>query len=405
MKRRINSIVIWKKVKNMPKNIAIICEYNPFHNGHAYQITKIREDNPDSVIVAIMSGNITQRGEFALFDKSTRAKVALMCGADAVFEMPYPYCGSVAEIFASAGVEIANSLGCDTLCFGVEERSMAELNQIADVIMSNEMESALKNALENKEISYVAAKELALKRLGVELPRMSNDMLALEYILAIRTKKYSITPMPIKRNGAGYKDTGVSEMMSATAIRAQLYQSGIVSSVPSIAKEVYLNEISNGRYLDVDKMQGLMWQHTLLNGSSSIENAYDAPFGISYNLVEKAKKSTTGKEFFDSLASKSLTASRAKRILLYSLFGINEVDKKPKFTILLSSNERGKALIKSSKAKEGFCVITKPSDSKKLDPVSKKQLEACYRVDEIYNTLLTKTVYPNFAYTKKPYIK
>ena len=113
--------------------VAIISEYNPFHNGHKYQSDRIRDELPGSTIISIMSGNVVQRGEFAFVDKYTRSRLAVENGIDCVFELPYPYSGSTAEIFATAGVKIANSLGADYLYFGIESNNLNDIEKIADI--------------------------------------------------------------------------------------------------------------------------------------------------------------------------------------------------------------------------------------------------------------------------------
>jgi predicted nucleotidyltransferase len=112
------------------KICAIITEYNPFHNGHLKQIEYIRENLSDTTIVAIMSGNVVQRGELAVYDKYTRAEMALRCGVDAVLELPYPWCGASAGYFAKGGVEIAKAIGADYLCFGSESGDIEELKAV-----------------------------------------------------------------------------------------------------------------------------------------------------------------------------------------------------------------------------------------------------------------------------------
>ena len=115
---------------------AVICEYNPFHSGHKYQIDKIKENTDNTAVIAVMSGEVTQRGEFALTDKYVRAEAAIRSGVDAVFELPYPYCASCAEIFAKAGVSIASALGANRLYFGTESGNTEYIEKIADAVDS-----------------------------------------------------------------------------------------------------------------------------------------------------------------------------------------------------------------------------------------------------------------------------
>ena len=174
----------------MPKVIAVITEYNPFHNGHKYQIDRIREENKDSIIIVIMSGNIVQRGEFAIVDKYARAKMAIKCGVDAVFELPYPYSGSSAEIFAYGGVSIAQSLGAEVLYFGTETSDIKKLEMLADIIDSDEFNTMLNSIPNYKEYSYPILKQIVLENLGYTIPKGSNDILAIEYIRQIKKHKY-----------------------------------------------------------------------------------------------------------------------------------------------------------------------------------------------------------------------
>ena len=148
--------------------IGVICEYNPFHLGHKYQIDKIKEENKDAKIVAIMSGNAVQRGELAIFDKQIRAEIALICGADMVLEMPFPYSSATAEIFANAGVEIATKIGCDYLYFGTENCDLEYLKEVANAVDSPRLEEKISSYLSDKSLSYISAKQKALSDLGLE---------------------------------------------------------------------------------------------------------------------------------------------------------------------------------------------------------------------------------------------
>ena len=173
----------------MSKIVAIITEYNPFHNGHKYQIDKIKAENSDAIIIAIMSGNIVQRGEFAFLDKYARAEMALSCGVDAVFELPYPYSGSTAEIFAYGGVRLAYNLGADILYFGTESDNLSELEAIAQVIDTEAFENAVNSIPNASELSFPVLREKALSNLGYDVTKSSNDMLAIEYIRQIKKNK------------------------------------------------------------------------------------------------------------------------------------------------------------------------------------------------------------------------
>ena len=220
------------------KVAGIISEYNPFHNGHKYQIKKLREMlSEDTAIVAVMSGNYTQRGEIAVADKLIRAKAALECGVNLVLELPFPFSMSSAEFFAKSGVKILGEIGVvDYLAFGSESGDINELSDIAAVMSSKEYEltlNTLSDNEENKDLGYPELCQLALSKVyGKEVSRdffSPNNILAIEYIKAISTFGYSISPITVRREGAGYNDiiNPMAEFQSASAIREELAEGNL----------------------------------------------------------------------------------------------------------------------------------------------------------------------------------
>lgn len=384
--------------------VGIICEYNPFHKGHYYQIRFIKEKMPQAKIVAIMSGNIVQRGEFSIIHKRNRAEIALACGVDLVVEIPYPYCGSTAEVFASAGVKIATSVGCTHLCFGTEKTTIGELEKLLSVIDSKEYEEAFKKTQENSR-SYLEAKEEALENLGYKLPKLPNDILALEYLRAIKNQKSSIKCMQIERVGAGYKDKNVCEIMSASAIREHYYKNKKLLSIPDTSVAFYEKIIKNKQVLNVSSAFEFLHKYSLVAKRELLDSAFDSCAEIGAIIKKSANDSKNGEEFVSSLSSRAHTTARIKRSILFSMFEIDHCDKNPKFAILLGSNESGLELVKKVKNNKCFSLVTKAGDEKILDPVSKKYLKSTILVDKMYNSLLQDPTVPSSAYTLKPIIK
>ena len=383
------------KVSN---TVGIICEYNPFHKGHKYQIDNVREKFPDATIVAIMSGNIVQRGEFAMMNKYDRAKIALECGVNVVFELPYPYSGSCAEIFANAGVELAYRLGCDTLCFGTEILDAKALESIAQIIDSDEFEREMQLADSDKTQSYITKKEKVLKKLGCCIPKSANDMLGVEYIRAIKNKHIPLRYVGIERVGSFYNDESVSEVMSATAVRKYFYENGEFVSVPTVAEKHYEGIKASGKYLDNDLVDRFFKSYLLLN-CDGVKDAFDSNAEIE-SIVKNAIKNG---ESINSLSSKIYTTARIKRVIMYKLFGVKDVDFTPQFTVLLGADEKGLGLAK--RITKQFPIITKHADSKKLDSKSKEMLERMYLVDQVHNSLLKIQSSPSDAYKKNPILK
>ena len=202
-----------------------------------------------------MSGNTVQRGEFAITDKYTRAECALSGGADLVIELPYPYCGSTAELFAYAGVKIASELGAEVLYFGTESDNIDALEKIANAIDSEDFDAIYTKSCNDKSLSYPVKREMALSELGYEIPKTSNDILAIEYIRQIIKNKYKIEYRSIKRIGVGYNDESIAEIMSASGIRKAFYENNEFYSIPQSALEILEREKEEGRILDFEAAQ------------------------------------------------------------------------------------------------------------------------------------------------------
>ncbi len=213
--------------------VGIIAEYNPFHQGHAYQINKVRELTQADFIVVAMSGNFVQRGAPAIFDKYTRAHAALLSGADLILELPVSVATGSAEAFAKGSVRLLHNTGIVTdLCFGSECGDLSSLERLAAFLAEEpaDYKLHLQNALK-QGLSFPAAREQAVRlsdpSLPAELLGMPNNLLGLEYLKALRLYGSSIQPLTIQREGAGYHDVDVSstQYSSASAIRAELIRS------------------------------------------------------------------------------------------------------------------------------------------------------------------------------------
>ena len=185
--------------------IGVICEYNPFHKGHERLLSALRSafEGEDALILSLMSGNYVERGDFAVLPKYQRAAMALRHGSDLVLELPYPYAGACGEVFAAAGVSLLTSLGMDEIAFGAECGDAVALAETADRLLSPAFEQAL--AEEKKRCPQAAFAPLRAKVFralyGKDLPVLPNDMLALEYLKAIKRQKAPLVPRVIPRAG------------------------------------------------------------------------------------------------------------------------------------------------------------------------------------------------------------
>ena len=402
------------------KTVAIISEYNPIHNGHLYQIQKIREAfGDDTAIIAVMSGNFVQRGEPAIIDKWKRAEFAVKCGVDLVLEIPFPYSISSAEFFARAGVEIASAIGADVLSFGSECASIERLTEVAENMLTDEFKAEFKSLSEDGEyinLGHPALCELAYKRLfnneaceGVFLP---NNILALEYIKAIILSKSTLTPHTIKREGAGYNEEVIidSPLQSATAIRELLRKDAISATkyIPNVIKDDVLKLYHNGELpCDFEALSSVVLSHFRLTAPLANEEIHDAKGGLYNRLKKKSLEATSISSLIELVSTKKFTTARIKRAIWCSLLGVTSSDVKapPAYTQALAMNSVGAALLKRIKKMTVFPVITKPSAYSHLSAAAIRQKELSDKSDSIFELSCPIGRPGNFSLKSTPFVK
>lgn len=403
------------------KVAAIITEYNPFHKGHKYQIDKIREKlGNDTVIIAIMSGNFTQRGEAAVADKTIRARAAIECGVNLVLELPFPFSMSSAEFFAKSGVHIATSLGIvDYLVFGSECGDIKKLSDIASIMLSPEYELLLEglrcDPLFN-DYGYPELCEEALSRIyGKEITRdflTPNNILGIEYIKAILSLGSNITPLTIKREGAGYHDiiNPMTEFQSATAIRTEISSENLsaLDFVPKKAKEVYLDAINEGKMpSDISRLDLAVISFFRLNSPSTHVDIHDAAGGLYNRLCDISAEATSISNLTKRAETKKYTSARIRRAIWNCYFGVTSSDirRLPLYTQVLGMDSLGRQALKRIKKEANFPLITKPSSYKELGEAVISQKELSNKADSIYALTLKSANSGRFALTFTPYVK
>ena len=382
---------------------AIICEYNPFHNGHEYQINKIREIlGEDTKIIAIMSGNFTQRGECAIMDKGHRAKIAVMAGVNLVLELPFPFSSLSAELFARAGVHIANSLNTvDYLAFGCECGDIIALEECALAMLTPEYEKQLLDYIKAKEykaLGYPELIELALKDvMGIKSPvaLSPNNILALEYIKALKREGSSIKPLAIKREGAGYNSEKIekTKLQSASAIRNSLYEKDIsaLEYTPSFAKDIIIELLASGDFpTDISRLDTAIISHFRLSSPTESKATHDSGGGL-YNLLRSASFEANDYNTLLRLAeTKNVTRAKLRRAILFSYLGVTSSEARdlPRYTQTLALDKDGMALLKEIRKQNSFPILTKPSNTRELSAEAMRQKLQSDRADSVYQ--LTK---------------
>ena len=301
------------------KICAVICEYNPFHNGHLYQLNEAKRLSGADAILCIMSGNFVQRGEAAIADKFTRAKHAVLGGADVVIELPTIFATSNAELFAKGAISILSAIpAVTTLCFGAETNDKASFLQAATLLNKEPQEISQKiKALTAEGMSYAKARATAWQELlPIEILTSPNNILGLEYTRAILEQNANIDILPIKRLGGGYNDTSLNETFSsASAIRAAIStHANIENALPDFS-------LTDLPQVLTDKLDCLEKYAILSRSEEEIARVCDCTEGLENAFKKAALLDNT---LVESLTSARYTSARIRRIALQNLLKINE---------------------------------------------------------------------------------
>ncbi len=313
------------------KICGIVCEYNPFHNGHLYQIQMLKQDLGFDAVVGIMSGNWVQRGDVAVFDKQTRSKAAILNGMDLVIELPTIYAMQSAEIFAQNAIYILQSLGnVSSVSFGSETDSIDMLKDIAALLVKEPpmFKNIIQNVMKRGVPYFMARSEAIGKILGQkhkEAASMPNNILGIEYIKALIKLKSTITPIAIKRHGAGHDEDKIyGNITSATSIRTMIAQneSNYRECIPQNCIDLY----SNAAIHDISKLDNAVLAHFIKASPADIQNTPDVSEGLENKIIKSAKSSANINQLYNSVKSKRYAHSRIRRIILNSFLGINKSD-------------------------------------------------------------------------------
>ncbi len=348
------------------KIAGIIAEYNPFHNGHAHHIRMTRETTGCDYVIACMSGSFTQRGEAACMDKWTRARIALECGADAVFDLPALFAVRTADAFARGGVEILSSLGCDILSFGSEISELPLLRRLAELRENEppELSEAIRKNLDAGMAHARARGEALAAALGLEpsLLNSPNMILAAEYIRAIHGSGCAMQPVAIPRIGA-YHDPSLGQFASASAIRAAVHRGETAEAaacVPAACREA-LAAIS------IHPMDDLLLHALRSMTEAEIAALPGVNEGLEKRIARCAREAASREELLSMLKCKRYTHARLSRICTHALLGMTQslLDRHPlpDYARLLGMRTGAQPLMAELKTRSSLPII---SDGSKL---------------------------------------
>lgn len=387
-------------------NFGIICEFNPFHNGHAYLLERSRELGAENII-CVMSGNSVQRGELAFADKYLRAETAIRCGADITVELPFPWCSASAEYFALAGVRVASEL-CDNLIFGSECGDIALLREAAELALSDDFRSRYELLKKNGEGAATAYFSLIEEKLGVALN--SNDLLGIEYIKAASRLKVGLELHTVRREGNAYNDSELSSerLPSASALRTAIAEGerDFDAYMPSCAAESLQLAIERGETFDSEAFGRACLLFLRLSEPEELSRYAECEGGIANRIRSLALECSDYGEFFEKLRTKRYTDAKLRRAMLFALCKVEAslLSQSPEYTYLLGASEKGRALLskyKKEKRGEKLTMVTKPADA----PRESEQYKAEERLNSIFTLLKASPSPLGDAYRKNAYIK
>lgn len=358
--------------------VAIIAEYNPFHNGHAYQLREIRRKLPGCRIMALMSGSFTQRGEPALLDKWQRAELAVRSGCEAVLELPHVFACRSAQDFARGGVRLAASLNTVThLAFGAETENLPLLQKLAQSIDTPELQHQLHIHV-RQGLSYATALSLALShndsRLA-DLLRRPNNILALEYLRALAAYAQDIQPLLVRRKGTGYHDQTLpaanneSSLPSASALRRALYEGSRfeMESFCPPATASLLKKLTRKQLPDRERLWLPLRLALLRSNNQELSAVYSGSEGLPRRLRHLAQSASNLRELLALATTKRYQTSRLSRLLIHILLRFTQEEAQafdqagPLYARLLAAGKDGSALMGVLKDKSEIPLISKVS--------------------------------------------
>ncbi len=392
----------------MSRVIGVVAEYNPFHNGHYYHLQATKEITGAEYCVAVISGNFTQRGDTSIVNKWAKAYMAICGGADLVIELPTVYSISSAENFASGAVKILDNLKVvNAISFGAEANDLATLNNIANVLY--EEPKAYTNILSHelkKGISYPAARENALMMYLNDIKRYANtlsspnNILAIEYLKALKIQKSKLEPIMIKRKKVYYNDNKiVDDFASATAIR-KLLQDGEYANLRKVIPRSSYTIIGQesrkgGMVLSLAKYEKEIIYALRKMTVEEIADLPDVSEGLQFAIKNAANEANNLKDLISNIKSKRYTQTRIQRILLYALLGIDKKlmensRKVVPYVRVLGFTQKGKSLLSEiSRRNPKLNIITS----------LKKYMNQNQNKNKVLAEMLEKDIFATDVYT------
>ena len=360
------------------KAIGIIAEYNPFHNGHLYQINKIKEKYPDYAMIVVMSGNFTERGDVTIIDKWKRTKTALENGVDLVVELPFPFATQSADFFAYGGITMLEQLKVEKVIFGSESDNIKDLTLIASTQLNNSEFDKLVKIYSKMGKNYPTALSCALEDLTGKRIDSPNDLLGISYIKTILKNNYKIKPEIMKRTNNYHEKELKSKISSATAIREAIKNNQSIENVIPYPEKNYFKPV----YQLEDYFTLLKYKIITEEDLSIYQNVDE---GIDKVLKREINQVNSIEELIQKVKSKRYTYNKISRMLIHILCNFTKEKaanmKEIKYIRILGLNKKGSLYLNQIKKDLAISLISKITREKD------KMLEFEINTTKIYDII------------------
>jgi len=333
------------------KIVGIICEYNPFHNGHIYHLNKVKELFPDSLIILILNGYFLERGDVSIISKKNKTNIALLEGIDIVIELPFVYGTQSADIFSNASITMLEKLGCEYVVFGSECNNIELLDKIVNYTINNKDEYNEKVKLYlNEGLNYPTA---LAKAINIDFEFNSNDLLGISYLKSIKLNNFNIKPVTIKRTNNYLDNESNEDIISASNIRNKLINNKDISKYIPDTTLPFIKNISLDNFFKTIKYKIIT--------EKDLSIYLDVDEGIEYRLKKIINDSKNINELIENTKSKRYTYNKIRRMLVHILIGFTKEDNQ-KLTFdyikILGFNDSGKKYL--NKIKKNLNISTTP---------------------------------------------
>ena len=340
--------------------IGIICEYNPFHNGHLYHINKIKEMYKNAIIILVMSGNVTERGDLSIINKWDKTAIALNYGIDLVVELPFVFSSQSADMFCYASIKILNYLGVNTIIFGSESNDINKLKILAKNQIDNKKYDTSIKELLKQGYNYPTALSKSLEKItniNIDTP---NDILGIGYIREIIKNNYNMEPICIKRTNDYNSDNLDNSISSASAIRkAMLEKKDISNYIPNYVNKFINNPIYIENYYSYIK-------YKIISEINNLEIYHSTDKEIISRIKKYIYTSNTLNELILNIKTKNYTYNRLKRMFIHILFNFTKEEannnKEVTYIRILGFNKKGQQYLNNIKKNIDIPLLTTYSD-------------------------------------------